>query len=86
MMSRTASCGFLVLVLDQFVLEDMQVLSAGVLDKRVVTFDFSTMQRANFPSEHFKEYKVLPTLWPESQCWLDLGCPVRDSSWCETKA
>lgn len=85
-MSRTVSCGFLVLVLDQFVLMDMLVLSAGVLDKRVVTFDFSTMQRANFPSEHFKKNKILPTFWHESQCWLDLGCPVRDISWSETKA
>lgn len=46
-MPRTVSCGFLVLVLDQFALEDMLALSAGVLDERVVTFDFSTMQREN---------------------------------------
>lgn len=85
-MLRTVSCGGFVLVLDQFALEDMLALSAGVLDKRVVTFDFSTMQRANFPSEHFKEYKILPTIWPEGQCWLDLGYPVRGSSCPEAKA
>lgn len=70
-MLRTVSCGGFVLVLDQFALEDMLALSAGVLDKRVVTFDFSTMQRANFPSEHFKEYKILqPSGLRASAGWI----------------
>lgn len=67
-------------------LKDTLALSARVLDQRVVTFDFSTMQRANFPSEHFKEWKMLPTIWPENQFWFGLGCLVRDSSCSEAEA
>lgn len=85
-MLRIVSCGFLVSVQDPSAVKAMYAVNARVLDQSIVTFGFSTIEKADFPSEHFKVYKMHPTIWPESHCWLGWRMLVRGSSCSEAKA
>lgn len=73
-------------VQDPFAVKAMYAVSARVLNKSIVTFGFSTIWRADFPSENFKDYKMHPVTWPESWCGLGWRMLVRDSSYSEAKA